>query len=134
MSETKPLSDRGIGSHSTSATINKESFPHSVAQYQSRCSESAEPDEWEYSVGSGFKWFSADVGLDDENSARDLSVEFEVYADGKPVFDKKMSAGPAYHMRVPVQDVLRIKLVATFTIAKNCSAFDQAVWGKAQFS
>ncbi|MFF1451132.1 NPCBM/NEW2 domain-containing protein [Streptomyces sp. NPDC058274] len=134
LSDTEPVAAQGIGSHSTSATIDKVPYPHSVAQFQSRCSESGEPKQWEYSIGANYQSFSAWIGLDDNNRAADLSVTFEIYADGKPVYEKRVTAGAAIQAHIDVLNVRRLKLVSSFSISTNCNSFDEAVWGNAKFS
>ncbi|MFI7399064.1 NPCBM/NEW2 domain-containing protein [Streptomyces sp. NPDC049541] len=134
LSSMKPASAQGIGAYPVSAIVNKVPYRHSVAQYQELCSESEQSKEWEYSVGSGYKSFTVWMGLSDDNSAADLSVTFEVYADGKLAVQKEITAGPARKVTVDTRNVRRLKLVSSFSISQHCYHFDEAIWGNAQLS
>lgn len=99
---------KGIGTHATSTIV--------------------------YDLSEGnYKFFEAYVGVDREMRNSDVSsLSFEVYADGKKVFDSGVmnSDTPRKHVLIPVVGVSELKLVAKD--GENGNGGDHADWADAK--
>ena len=99
---------KGIGTHATSTIV--------------------------YDLSEGnYKFFEAYVGVDREMRNSDVSsLSFEVYADGKKVFDSGImnSNTPRKHILIPIVGVSELKLIAKD--GGNRNAADHADWADAK--
>nr|WP_243894760.1 NPCBM/NEW2 domain-containing protein [Clostridium perfringens] len=99
---------KGIGTHATSTIV--------------------------YDLSEGnYKFFEAYVGVDREMRNSDVSsLSFEVYADGKKVFDSGVmnSETPRKHVLIPIVGVSELKLVAKD--GGNGNGGDHADWADAK--
>jgi hypothetical protein len=66
----------------------------------------------EYSLGRDYEAFHAIAGLSEE-SVPGLPVKLEVFADGQLVAEHMLNVGQPVTLDLPVEDVLRLRLVAT---------------------
>ncbi len=79
----------------------------------------------------GYRFFSADVGINKTGRQSNSSVEFKVYADDKEVYssEEMSSTDEAKNILVPLKDVQVLKIVVTTISGSN----PHATWGNAAF-
>lgn len=113
-------------------TVNGQVLTHSIA---STADCSGNPREVEYDLGRTFIRLNATAGLDD-TSASDGKVLFEVFADGRSVFNKTLALGEVASVDVDMTGVLRLKLSTTWVGPTSgwCNVSTGAVWGNASIT
>ena len=84
-----------------------------------------------YNLNDDYKTFTAKIGLDDEVNSSG-SVVFQIWADGRKIFDSARLTGRdgAKSVNVDVRDVNELKLVVTN--AGDGKSFDHADWADAK--
>ena len=84
-----------------------------------------------YQVGNRYRRLEAEVGVDDEKGGAG-TVVFQVYADGRKVFDSGVMRGhdPAKRVSVPLDDV--DELLLAVTDAGDGIVCDHADWASAR--
>ena len=108
------------------AEINGESFQDSLIVYAG-----SQSCYLEYNFGRDWNRFKASVGVTDD-SPSDLQVRFEVFGDGKELFNQVLSFGQSAPVDVDVVGVLRLRLQTTTVTTPKSSASRYAVWGNAR--
>ncbi|PZE21067.1 NPCBM/NEW2 domain-containing protein [Paenibacillus xerothermodurans] len=90
--------------------------------------------EVSYYLGGNVSAFTADVGVDDEERDDMGSVNFQIWADGKIVYDSGLMVGesPAQHVNIATDGVNVLRLVVTN--GGNGMTDDHADWANARFT
>lgn len=85
-----------------------------------------------YNLNGQYSYFLSDIGIDHEQAGNPASVDFQVLADGKLVFDSGLvrTTSPIQHVLVNVSGVQRLTLVVTD--AGDGTAHDSADWAGAR--
>ena len=86
-----------------------------------------------YNLGGAYSNFLSDVGVDDEENGRSGAVEFQVFGDGKLLFDSGVltTASPITSINVNVAGVQTLTLVATNGVSGTID-YDHADWAGAR--
>ena len=109
-----------------SANINGVRYSHS--QGAEFCS--GDDDRvWDYDLGRDYSRFRATIGLDDSSTALAL-VRYEIVGDGQPLFSRDIRFGTSEPVDVPVQGVLRLRLVTTLLSEEGACGQAIAQWGE----
>ncbi len=74
----------------------------------------AQPSDYHYALGGKYRTFTTDVGVDDDARGNG-SVQFEVFADGKPIYNSGVVYGntPAKRVSLDVSGVNDLELKVT---------------------
>lgn len=99
--------------------IDGETFPNSVFSNYSECG-------LEYNLGRDWQTLKATVGLSDDSSSA-ARYRFEVFGDGTSLFNEELVLGTTMEVDVPVEGVLRLRLVMTRIDDEYDTAY--ATWG-----
>jgi len=118
------------------ATINGQTFPHSIWTSLDSCSQSGTTVTYDYNLGRSYKSFSATIG-DLDNSALNIPVQWDVYLDtSRHVSSTKLVQGQSTPLSIDVTGVLTLTLTVTLLQGQqgwSCPNVNPA-WGDAQVS
>lgn len=104
--------------------VNGQKYPHALTASV----EDAETAE--YNLGRDYRRFEASVGLSDSVEDSSSTVNFEVYCDGRKLFDETLGFGKAVQVDVDVTDCLRLELKNQHVSGEDWQT--PAVWGDAR--
>jgi hypothetical protein len=128
------LSPVAGGVTSGTMTVNGQVYSHSIS-HKAECGSG--PVDTEYNLGRASLRLNASVGLSDTSSST-ANVLFEVFADGRSVFNKTLPLGEVAKIDVDMTGVLRLKIsttmVAPTTNCYNAPSSASAVWGNASIT
>ncbi len=82
-----------------------------------------------YDTGRSWHLLEATIGLRDD-SPQNEEYEFQVFADGSPIYSQLLSLGQSRHIELNITGVLRIELRATLA-SPNWYGATYGVWGNA---
>ena len=105
-----------------SAEVDGRVFPHSLSTYLRRDPTAS------YNIGRDYRRFVATVGLSDDSTDSTSKATFEVFADGRKVFDETVGYGRAAEIDLDVTGVLRLELVNGLIAGGDA----RVVWGDAR--
>jgi NPCBM/NEW2 domain len=106
-----------------SVEVNGRFYPNSIILYLN-----PGPADVEYNLGRQWQSLEATVGLQDDSSANE-DIDFQIFADGRSIYDHRFTLGQSRSIMLNVAGVLRLQLVATLVSGYVGPA--QAVWGDA---
>jgi NPCBM/NEW2 domain len=89
------------------------------------------PGNVSYNLGRQWRELDATVGLSD-NSPENEKVQFQVFADGRSIYNHVFQLGQSQQITLNVTGVLRLELVAT--LASALVGQTEAVWGNASLT
>jgi hypothetical protein len=108
-------------------SINGKIYPHSIGT--GICFGEREHTV-EYNLGKTYRTFKATIGLRDDTETG-TRVRFQVLRDGVPYLSRDLGLGQSTPIVVPVQGVLRLRLVATLLNDKG-QCGPSSAWGEAR--
>jgi serine/threonine protein kinase len=105
-----------------STEVDGQVFPHALigSLYSDRSAS--------YALGRDYRRFVATVGLADDSPDSNAKATFEVFADGRKIFDETVGYGATAEIDLDVTGVLRLQLVNGIVAGEDASA----VWGDAR--
>jgi NPCBM/NEW2 domain len=84
-----------------------------------------------YNLERQWRTLQATVGLRDDSTQKD-EYEFQVFADGRPIYSHLFALGQSQHIRLNVAGVLRLELRAT--LVRDFYGDAYGVWGNADLT
>jgi len=113
------------GMDSGNVEVNGKFYADSIYLYPSP------PGSVSYNLGRQWRRFQATVGLSD-NSLENVKVRFQIFADGRSIYDHIFTLGQSQQINLDVSNVLRLDLTATLESAD--AGPTEAVWGNAMLT
>lgn len=104
--------------------VNGQKYPHALTA----AVEDAESAE--YNLGRDYRRFEGTIGLSDSVEDSSSTINFEVYCDGRKLFDKTLGLGKAVEVDVDVTGCLRLELKNQLVSGEDWET--PAVWGDAR--
>ena len=104
---------RSITSYFGTPTDAPRSRSRSTGSRYARAWGRTRPRQLVYNLGGQYSYFLSDIGIDDEQAGNPASVDFQVLADGKTVFDSglMLTNSPTQHVDLNVAGVQQLTLV-----------------------
>lgn len=87
------------------------------------------PASVEYNLGRNFRRLQGTIGLSDTAEDASATVNFEVYADGRKIYDKTVGLGESVEIDLDVTDCLRLRLSNQYVAGSEDWSDAPAVWG-----
>jgi serine/threonine-protein kinase len=103
-------------------------YVHSVGANVSACSETKVV---EYNTAKKYRRLKATAGMDDDSADATLTVQLQVFADDRVVFDQRVEFGKPAPIDVDLSGVLRVKFQWRPITARNCPTPNALVLGDA---
>jgi len=125
LADLTPVSNSG-SFDAASAAVNGKSYLNSVILDMNFGSTSVA-----YNLERQWRSLEATVGLRDDSNPKD-KYEFQVYADGHPIYSHLFALGQSQHIKLSIVGVLRLELRATLVEAYYGEAY--GVWGNADLT
>lgn len=104
--------------------VNGQKYPHALT------SDVYDSASTEFNLGRDYRRFQTTAGLSDSAEDSSSTINFEVYCDGRKLFDKTLGLGTAVDIGVDVTDCLRLELKNQVVSGEAFGA--PAVWGDAR--
>jgi len=123
LADLTPVSTYGGGYETGNAELNGANYLNSVTLDMNFGSISVA-----YNLDRQWHLLKATVGLRDDSTQKD-EYEFQVYADGRPIYSHLFTLGQSQHIRLNIAGVLRLELKSTLVGDYYGDAF--GVWGNA---
>ncbi|MFI6857386.1 NPCBM/NEW2 domain-containing protein [Streptomyces sp. NPDC050416] len=111
------------------ADINGKYYPRSVIEAVDKTSIPAV--ELEYNIGRRWDNFGAVIGIRDD-SPSECSVKFDVFVDGKSVYQHVISIGDSVSISIRIHKSLRLKLSVSYAGPIEPREYCYAAWGDAR--
>ncbi|WP_194238575.1 NPCBM/NEW2 domain-containing protein [Streptomyces spongiae] len=130
LSEIDPLRSE-YGVENESAEIDGEQYSQSVAM---RADKSYVPyGDAEYNLGRKWRSFDATIGLRDDSPSESV-LKFEVFGDGKVLYEEQMEIGESSEIDLNVSGKLRLTLKVSYQSSEDIDSYCYGVWGDARLS
>jgi NPCBM/NEW2 domain-containing protein len=126
LADLTPVSTYGGGYETGSAELNGANYLNSVTLDMNFGSISVA-----YNLERQWHLLNATVGLRDDSTQKD-EYEFQVYADGRPIYSHLFTLGQSRHITLNIAGVLRLELKSTLVGDYYGDAF--GVWGNADLT
>jgi hypothetical protein len=126
LADLTPISSNGGGYETGNADLNGANYLNSVTLDMNFGSVSVA-----YNLERQWRVLKATVGLRDDSTQKD-EYEFQVYADGRPIYSHLFTLGQSRHIKLNIAGVLRLELKSTLVGDYYGDAF--GVWGNADLT